>query len=69
MPRTSTRRYTIWIGIGGVIALLFVVLLMVKVIRDADINAQPPEDPDATVSTDAPPSPPSEPEKPPPLNQ
>lgn len=67
-PRVRTRRVVLWLGIGGVVALFFVVLLMVKVIHDADINAAPPEDPNFEQNT-TPTQQPAQPDKPPPLNK
>jgi len=63
MPRTRTRRFTITIGIVGLVSLIFVIILMVKVIRDADIEAAPADNPDAEHVT------PAGPDKPPPLNK
>jgi len=64
MPRTRTRRLTLALGIAGLVALIFVIILMVKVIRNADIEAAPPDNPDAEQSRA-----PSQPDKPPPLNK
>jgi predicted nucleic acid-binding Zn ribbon protein len=66
MPRTRTRRYTITLGIIGLAALIFVIVIMVKAIQDSDIQSAPPDSPDAEQSA---PSAPAQPDKPPPLNQ
>jgi ribosomal protein L40E len=59
---TRTHRFPIFIGIMGLLALLFVAFIMVRVIQNADIDSAPP---DQTQTED---SAPLEPEKPPPFN-
>lgn len=60
-----TRRYSISLGIAGLVALIFVIVIMIKVIRDADLEAHSGDNPDGQTTT----SQPAKPEKPPPLNQ
>jgi|SRR5215471_6802124 len=76
-----TRHLTLWIGIGGVGAILFVVMLMWLVVRNDDLVKAPiPVDeetaarqtdllPDTETSKDANKSAPPEKEKAPPLNR
>jgi ribosomal protein L40E len=58
-PLQSLRRVSIYIGIGGMLALVFVIWVMITVVRNADIETSPPK-----TEQSAP-----QPEKPPPLNQ
>ena len=55
-----TRYVPFLLGIGGLLALVFVVFIMIKVIRDTDIENSP--SPDQQHST-------PRPDKKPPLNQ
>jgi hypothetical protein len=60
--RHSPRnRVPILIGILGLLALVFVAIVMIKVIQNSDIDTAPPDD----TEQSAPPSP----DRPPPLNQ
>ena len=47
-PNCGTRLQRVWyipilLGIGGLLALVFVAALMIKVIRDNDIESAPPQ--------------------------
>jgi len=65
MPRTRTRRFTLSLGLIGLVALIFVVVVMVKAMHDADMRArQQPATDDDIDSTAPPPN-----VKLPPLNQ
>jgi hypothetical protein len=60
--RHSPRnRLPIFIGILGLLALVFVAIIMVQVIRNNDADSAPPDQPDEQSS-------PQTPDRPPPLN-
>jgi len=65
MPRMRTRRLTIWIAVTGLLALLFVIVIMVKSVWDADIESAPPDG----GGDNAAPSSSRGPDNPPPLNK
>jgi len=57
---SSTRRVPIIIGILGLLALVFVAIIMVKVIQNSDIDSAPPDQTDESA--------PQQPDRPPPFN-
>jgi hypothetical protein len=57
---TRTHRVPIFIGILGLLALVFVAIIMVKVIRNSDIDSAPPDQTEESA--------PQQPEKLPPFN-
>lgn len=70
------RNLTLWIGVGGVGAILFVVLLMWLVVYNEDVQKAPVPVDDASAQTDILPETskdadkePAKPEKAPPLNK
>jgi hypothetical protein len=70
------RNLTLWIGVGGVGAILFVVLLMWLVVYNEDVQKAPVPVDDASAQTDILPETskeadkePPKPEKAPPLNK
>ena len=76
-PITGHRNVSLWFGVGGVGALVFLVVLMWMVVHNEDVmNAPVPVDPQSqkeellpdTSKTDKA-TEPAKPEKPPPLNQ
>jgi hypothetical protein len=69
IPRLRARRYTIWLGIAGLVALVFVVLMMVKAIHDADIAAVLPQAQAADTLQSGGPETSSQPDKPSPSNR
>ena len=58
--RRSTRRLPILIQILGLLALVFVAIVVVKAIRDSHVDPAPADETEQTPKT---------PEKPPPFNQ
>jgi len=75
----AQRKITLWIGVGGIVTLLFAVLLMWLVVYQEDLMSAPvPVDENAPPTREQilPDTPkenkdaqPEKPEKPPPLNQ
>jgi hypothetical protein len=57
---TRTNRLPIFIGILGLLALVFVAIIMIQVVRNSDIDSAPPDQTEESA--------PQEPEKPPPFN-
>ena len=43
-PRTNSRRIVVLLGIASLLALVFVILLMVQVVRNEDLQNQPISD-------------------------
>lgn len=58
-PLQSMHRLPIYMGIGGLLVLVFVLWIMFKVVRNADIEASQPETEQSAPKQ----------EKPPPLNR
>jgi hypothetical protein len=58
---SPTNRVPIFLGILGLLALAFVAIIMVRVIRNSDIDSAPPGQADQSA--------PQKPDRPPPLNQ
>jgi ribosomal protein L32 len=56
-----THHLPLLIGILGVLALIFVAIIMVKVIQNTDLESTPSDDTEQST--------PQQPEKPPPFNQ
>ena len=59
--RHSPNSLPIFIGVLGLLALVFVAILMVKVIRNSDLDTAPADPTEESA--------PQTPDKPPPLNQ
>jgi predicted nucleic acid-binding Zn ribbon protein len=49
MPRTRAQPFTISIGIVGLLALIFVLLIVITAIRETDIVSAPPAQPQKAV--------------------
>jgi hypothetical protein len=60
---SATSRFPLYVGIVGLLALLFVAFIMVKTIRRSDLNAEAPTTGDQQISQ------PAQPDKPLPLNK
>jgi hypothetical protein len=60
---SATSRFPLYVGIIGLLALLFVAYIMVKTIRRSDMNADTPPADDQQISQ------PAQPDKPLPLNK
>jgi hypothetical protein len=58
---SPANRVPIFLGILGLLALIFVAIVMVKVIRSPDIDSAPPGQAEQSA--------PQQPDRPPPLNQ
>ena len=58
---SSTNRVPIFLGILGLLALVFVAIVMVKVVRNSDIDSAPPDQTEQGAL--------QQPDRPPPLNQ
>jgi hypothetical protein len=65
LPRVKTRRFVISMGLVALMALAFVILIMLRVIRNADIEAALPD----AADENAPPSTPRDSDKPAPLDR
>src|SRR5262245_37132266 len=48
-PRQATRMVILWIGVVGVLALVFVAVVMVVAARNADLESAPPTQEEPTV--------------------
>jgi hypothetical protein len=60
---SATSKFPLYVGIVGLLALLFVAFIMIKTIRRSDLNAEAPPADDQQISQPAPS------EKPLPLNK
>jgi hypothetical protein len=60
---SATSKFPLYVGLVGLLALLFVAFMMVKTIRRSDLNADAPLPSDQQVSQ------PAQPDKPLPLNK
>jgi hypothetical protein len=60
---SATSKFPLYVGVIGLLALLFVAFMMVKTIRRSDLNADTPAAGDQEISQ------PAQPDKPLPLNK
>ena len=60
---SATSKFPLYVGIVGLLALLFVAFIMIKTIRRSDLNADTPPADDQQISQ------PAQPDKPLPLNK
>ena len=60
-PHSSTNRLTIFIGVLGLLALVFVAVIMLRMARNSDIDSAPPNQTEQGAQ--------QQPDSPPPLNQ